>query len=83
MMGNKNSAAAKLLGVPLQNGWKVVAAINLSPNQTGGNFSHGYQVENEGRSGFLKAFDFSSAFNTADPDQILQNVAVIYFLFSA
>jgi hypothetical protein len=80
-MSNKNSAAAKLLGVPLQNGWTVVAQINLGANQTGGNFSHGYKVENGGRIGFLKAFDFSSAFNTADPDQILQNVQLFTSCF--
>ena len=80
-MSSRNSAAAKLLAVPLENGWKVVAQINLSANQTGGNFSHGYKVENEGRTGFLKAFDFSSAFNTSDPDQILRNVQLFTSCF--
>jgi eukaryotic-like serine/threonine-protein kinase len=80
-MSNRNSAAAKLLGMSLQNGWKVVAERKLSANQTGGNFSHGYRVENEGRIGFLKAFDFSDAFNSADPDRILQNVQLFTSCF--
>jgi serine/threonine protein kinase len=78
---NNNSAAAKLLGMSLPNGWEVVEVLSLSPNQTGGNFSHGYRVEREGKSGFMKAFDFSEAFNSADPDKILENVQLFTSCF--
>jgi len=62
-MRNPDSAAAKLNGLKLEGGWRVVRAIAQSPSATGGQFSNSYEVENEdGRHGFLKAFDFSRAF---------------------
>ena len=65
-MPRPDSAAAKLSSLPLGNGWTVIGEVQRSPAATGGNFSHSYRVRHEdGRLGFLKAFDFSEAF---DPD---------------
>jgi serine/threonine protein kinase len=64
------SPAEQLVGVTLDNGWKVVTPAMRKPNATGGHFSHGYIAENaDGRRGFLKAMDYTKAFqgpNTAD-----------------
>ncbi len=56
------SAAERLLGLTLKNGWKVVEKLVRSDKSTGGCFSSGYRVEFQGKIGFLKAFDFSDAF---------------------
>lgn len=75
MSANSNSAAAKLTGLNLPNGWRVIKAAQASPNATGGHFSHSYIVENGSRKGFLKAFDFSEAFgHVADTPRLLQQM---------
>ncbi|RFC64783.1 protein kinase domain-containing protein [Mesorhizobium denitrificans] len=56
------SAAAKLLNLEVDGGWKVEKQLERSPNGTGGMFSHSYLAKKEGRIAFLKAFDFSDAF---------------------
>ena len=69
------SAAEKLKGLNLANGWRVVQHLPRSASATGGTFSQSYVVENGPRKGFLKAFDFWQAFepgvDTADAIQIL------------
>ncbi len=64
----KNSRAAPascLLGLMLDDGWKVISEIGRPQGASGGRFSHHYLVEREGRRAFLKALDFSEAF---EPD---------------
>lgn len=56
------SAADNLAGMVLTNGWKVTRHVQRSPNGTGGMFSQSYEVSKDGKTGFLKAFDFSIAF---------------------
>jgi hypothetical protein len=73
-MKNNTSAASKLLGMSLPNGWAVVEELKPGPNQTGGTFSHGYKVQATDRKGFLKAFDFSDAFRTDSPGDIIQKL---------
>jgi len=47
--------------------WTVIERIVRPPLATGGNFSVGYVVESDrGRRGFLKALDFSDAFEQPD-----------------
>jgi eukaryotic-like serine/threonine-protein kinase len=69
------SAAAKLVGLTLPNGWKVTTHVQRNQNGTGGTFSQSYVVEKDGSVGFLKAFDFEEAFepgvNTAEVIEIL------------
>lgn len=69
------AAADKLQGLELENGWKVTKHLARNPNGSGGTFSQSYAVERDGRSGFLKAFDFWEAFepgvDTAEAIQIL------------
>ena len=56
------SAASKLHGLSLQNGWVVTRLLPRKPDASGGAFSESYEVANGDRVGFLKAFDFSKAF---------------------
>jgi serine/threonine protein kinase len=53
--------AAQLSGLKLNDGWVVTAALPKT-NSTGGTFSFFYDVQNGGREGFLKAIDFTEAF---------------------
>lgn len=69
------SAASRLEGLKLDKGWTVTRHLARNPNGTGGTFSHSYEVENGRTTGFLKAFDFSDAFepgrDTVEAIQIL------------
>lgn len=69
------SAADKLEGLTLEGGWVVTNHLARNPNGTGGTFSQSYEVKLGSRCGFLKAFDFSEAFDpgvdTAEAIQIL------------
>lgn len=56
------SASEKLLNITTSDGWTVIEKIATSANSTGGTFSQSYLVRNGDRIGFMKAFDFSSAF---------------------
>lgn len=56
-----------LAGHKLPNGWNVIRLITRPPFATGGYFSVGYIVTNDdGREGFMKVIDYSSAFGTSD-----------------
>jgi serine/threonine protein kinase len=57
------SAAASLVGLTLQNGWKVTKLLVRANAATGGIFSHSYLAEKDGKQAFLKALDFSAAFD--------------------
>jgi eukaryotic-like serine/threonine-protein kinase len=76
--GPKLSAAACLDGLTLTNGWKIVGAVPRSKGATGGMFSHSYFVEKDGHKGFLKAFDFSEAFEPG-----VDTIALLGILTSA
>ena len=56
------TAAASLLGLTLSDDWKVIQHVERSPLGTGGTFSHGYLAAKGSRVAFVKAFDFSKAF---------------------
>src|SRR4051794_28441423 len=53
--------AAHLMGLTLNGGWIVTAALPAK-SSTGGAFSFFYEVQNGERRGFLKAIDFTEAF---------------------
>ena len=60
--------AEMLEGMKLEGGWEVVEKVTRSPNATGGYFSTGYRVRrDDGREGFLKAMDYSEAFDHPNP----------------
>ncbi len=59
-------AAASLKGMTLQNEWQVIGQVVPSSNATGGTFSHSYIVQKGSQKGFLKAFDFSGAFEPGE-----------------
>jgi serine/threonine protein kinase len=65
--------AEQLLGMTLEGGWKVIEIVVPAPSATGGNFSHGYIVENDQRvRAFLKALDYARALKAPDPAKALQ-----------
>ncbi|NTF91688.1 protein kinase domain-containing protein [Rhizobium rhizogenes] len=73
------SAADKLEGLELSNGWKVTKHLARNPNGSGGTFSQSYLVEKDGKVGFLKAFDFWQAFEpNVDTAQAIQHLTAAY-----
>lgn len=61
------TAAQKLEGFTLENGWNVKSLVPKGIDHTGGNFSSGYIVESpDGEQAFLKALDYQR-FITGDP----------------
>lgn len=56
------SAVEELLGLELQQGWRVTKRLGRPSGSTGGAFSQSYIVERNGTVAFLKALDFSEAF---------------------
>lgn len=72
-------AADNLLHLSTEDGWRVVEKVSLSAVQTGGAFSTGYLVQHEdGRKGFLKALDFSSAMRQPDSARALEAMLASY-----
>ncbi|MDA1329770.1 MAG: hypothetical protein DWG76_00545 [Chloroflexi bacterium] len=67
-MDDSQKPAHRLLGVDLEDGWRVIEKINRDPKGTGGYFSVSYVIE-RGKSdlAFLKALDLSTAFEHSDP----------------
>lgn len=55
------SPAARLEGLSLDSGWRIVKRVKDQPGKTGGCFSCSYIVEKDGRRAFLKALDYSEA----------------------
>jgi serine/threonine protein kinase len=73
------AAADHLLGLKLKNGWEVTKHLARNPNGTGGTFSQSYEVQKDGRIGFLKAFDFWEAFQPGvDTASALQYLTSAY-----
>lgn len=71
--------AQQLLNFSLPGGWKVMSRVPRTAGMTGGTFSEGYLVENvDGRSGFLKALDFSGAMGAADPSMELEALTAAF-----
>ncbi len=71
--------AEALEGLDLPEGWHVEMILHRPPTATGGKFSVGYQVVNKGgKRAYLKALDFSAAFNHPDPARALQDMTAAY-----
>ena len=64
--GKKLHAVGALEGLTLKNDWKVEKQVTRPDDATGGVHSCSYIVVKAGRKCFLKAFDFSRAFEAAD-----------------
>lgn len=75
---NALPAVAKLEGLTLESGWKVIAYKPKDDHHTGGHFSHSYIVEKEDQKGFLKAFDFTAAFEAKDTIAAMQELTTAY-----
>jgi eukaryotic-like serine/threonine-protein kinase len=68
-----------LTGFDLTDGWHVESILHRPPTSTGGKFSVGYLVRNkDGREAYLKALDFSVAFQHSDPSRALQEMTSAY-----
>lgn len=73
------SASAQLQGITLGDGWTVTQKIKRSPSGTGGMFSNSYLATRESRTAFVKAFDFSDAFEPGvDTLKILEGLIASY-----
>jgi serine/threonine protein kinase len=73
------TAAAALVGIDLEGGWRVLNRIPKGPGDTGGHFSESYEVEHEGGAqGFLKAFDYSVALSQPNTAATLQALTAAY-----
>jgi serine/threonine protein kinase len=71
--------AQNLAGEDLGNGWKVIRKVDPGVQATGGHFSVGYIVSNAtGREAFMKALDFSAAFQAQDVSRALQDMTSAY-----
>ena len=71
--------AEQLAGLDLGNGWKVTERVCRKKNATGGNFSVGYwAVHSSGTRGFLKALDYTWAFQHPDTVAVLQAMTQAY-----
>jgi len=75
------SAAENLMGLDLDDGWKVVERLKHE-SSSGGMFSVPYLAhDKEGKPYFLKAFDFSQAFEPGrDVIRVLQSLTALYEL---
>src|SRR5438046_680864 len=68
--------ATLLAGRVLPGGWRVIAPLSGS---TGGRFSVGYLVESaDAKKGFLKALDYSRAFNAPDVARAMEAMTSAY-----
>lgn len=56
------SAVSQLVGLTLEGGWLVTKHLARHPNGSGGTFSESYEATLNNRVAFVKAFDFSKAF---------------------
>ena len=61
-----SNPAEALLGMTLEDGWKVTEIVNKKPEDTGGHFSVCYIVEKDKQKAFLKALDLSDALQQTD-----------------
>ncbi len=68
-----------LVGLDLESGWHVQSIVYKPPTATGGKFSVGYLVVNEqGQKAYLKALDFSAAFESPDWVRVLESLTKAY-----
>ncbi len=74
----KAPASANLTGLTLPNDWIVKKPLTPTSGATGGTFSNAYVVSKDGDEGFLKAFDFSDAFQSANVIDVLNKLTAAY-----
>ena len=78
-MENELRPAERLVGLDLKGRWHVDSIMQRHPKSTGGNFSVGYLVINsDGRQAYLKALDFTAAFQHPDLARALQDLTTAY-----
>ena len=73
------SASEHLVVVPLEDGWVVAQQLPRDEGHTGGSFSRGYIAERNGQRAFLKALDYSEAFQPGiKTAEALQSMTAAY-----
>ena len=73
------TGSARLLGLTLDDDWVVFDRVPRPAQSTGGTFSHSYLARRGDRIAFVKAFDFSSAFEPgADTLKVLGSLTASY-----
>lgn len=77
---NFNNSADMLEGLVLEGEWKVIERLKRNSQEfSGGNFSKGYIVEDSsGKKAFLKALDYSFAFQQKDVLSVLHSLTSAY-----
>jgi len=65
-MNTLGNPAGSLLGMTLEDGWKVIELVKKKPEDTGGHFSVCYLVEKDKKVAFLKALDLTDALQQQD-----------------
>ncbi len=76
--GETRRPADALVGLTLQDGWVVDSIVQPAPKSTGGHFSVGYLVKKGEKTAFLKALDFTAAFQDPDFTRALQSMTSAY-----
>ncbi len=67
--------AERLAGVEIGSGWSVTTKLEKAADSTGGHFSFGYLANHvTGKRGFVKALDFSRAFEADDVLRALEGL---------
>jgi eukaryotic-like serine/threonine-protein kinase len=74
-----NTAAHNLVGQLLQGGWTVTERLDHREDETGGAFSVGYLARHSsGRMGYVKALDYSAAFESDNVPAALNALTAQY-----
>src|SRR4051794_30470638 len=77
--GVRMRPAEQLTGHKLSTGWTVLKLATKKPTATGGHFSTGYIVQHEdGRTGFLKAMDYTEALSAFDTPTMMKVMSESY-----
>ena len=73
------TAASRLVGLTLDQGWTVYQRLERPQDSSGGTFSHSYLARRGDQIAFVKAFDFSAAFEpNVDTMSILKQLTTSY-----
>lgn len=74
-----DTAAYRLTGTQLDDGWRVEERVDFPADHTGSAFSVGYRAcHASGVTGFLKAFDYAAALDEHDPARELERLTATY-----
>ncbi|MCF4122194.1 hypothetical protein L1785_14535 [Antribacter sp. KLBMP9083] len=68
-----------IVGLQLNDGWRIDSEVVMTAAQTGGNFSLSYKGSDaQGRQGFIKVLNYEYALSTPDPPATMQAMTEAY-----